>query len=207
MTVLEELAVAQAGTATQAATAAPCDMRLRVQLASDVPDPRDGKVISALLGNHSAYELIRQRPEPETSSVVAVSLRGPGPATVCREVVESIRLNPRVVSIEVQQDAAGVAPSASAEPALRGVQPAGAAQPVGTVHAGPDGDWILDPRFGVPYAQQAKDRYECDIWAVDQSGFDPTKDDGGVSPAVPGKRADYLRAEAHCFQTRGYVMR
>jgi hypothetical protein len=79
---------------------------------------------------------------------------------------------------------------------------------MGTVHAGPDGDWIVEPLNGVSYAQQARDRYECDILAVDQTGFDPTKDNGGVPPeAVPGKRADYLRAEATCFQSRGYVMR
>jgi hypothetical protein len=58
------------------------------------------------------------------------------------------------------------------------------------------------------HSQQAQDRYECDIWAIGQTGFDPTQDDGGVTPeAVPGKRADYLRAEAACFQARGYLIR
>ena len=57
-------------------------------------------------------------------------------------------------------------------------------------------------------AQLASDRYQCDIWAVDQTGFDPIKDDGGVPPeAVSAKRAEYLRAEAVCFQARGYVVR
>jgi len=181
-------------------------MRLHVQLASAVPDPGDGEVISSLLSNHSACELIRQRPDPETSSVVAVSLRGPGPESVCREVVESMRRNPRTVSIELQQDAGGTTPSASAAPPLRGVKPASAAQLVRTVHAGHDGDWILEPRFGVPYAHQAKDRYECDIWAVEQSGFDPTKDDGGVPPAVQANQRS-THALRRTAQTRGYVMR
>jgi hypothetical protein len=76
------------------------------------------------------------------------------------------------------------------------------------VQAGPDGDWVLEPLNGVSYVQEARDRYECDIWAVDQTGFDPTKDDRGVPPDVlPRKRADYLRAEAACFQVRGYVIK
>ena len=81
-------------------------------------------------------------------------------------------------------------------------------QPRGTLHAGPDGDWILEPLNGISYVQQARDHYECDLWAVAQTGFDPAKDDGGVPPgAFPGKRADYLRAEAACFQSRGYLLR
>ena len=89
-----------------------------------------------------------------------------------------------------------------------GAQLASAVQARGTLQAGPDGDWIVEPLNGVSNSQLAMDRYQCDIWAVDQTGFDPTKDDGGVPPeAVSAKRADYLRAEAVCLQARGYVMR
>ena len=39
-------------------------------------------------------------------------------------------------------------------------------------------------------------------------GFDPTEDDGGVpEDEVAGKRADYLRAEAACFEAHGYFVR
>ena len=89
-----------------------------------------------------------------------------------------------------------------------GAQLASAAQARGTLQVGPDGDWIVEPLNGVSSAQLAMDRYQCDIWAVDQTGFDPTKDDGGVPPeAVSAKRADYLRAEAFCLQARGYIVR
>jgi len=89
-----------------------------------------------------------------------------------------------------------------------GAQLASAVQPRGTLHVGPDGDWIVEPLNGASYSQLARDRYQCDIWAVDQTGFDPMKDDGGVPPeAVSPKRADYLRAEAVCFQARGYIVR
>jgi hypothetical protein len=88
-----------------------------------------------------------------------------------------------------------------------GARLASAVQPRGTLQAGPDGDWIVEP-LNVSYSQLARDRYQCDIWAVDQTGFDPMEDDGGVPPeAVPAKRADYLRAEAVCFQARGYIVR
>jgi hypothetical protein len=89
-----------------------------------------------------------------------------------------------------------------------GAQLASVVQPRGTLQAGPDGNWIVEPLNGVSYSQLARDRYQCDIWAVEQTGFDPMKDDGGVPPeAVSAKRVDYLRAEAVCFQARGYIVR
>jgi hypothetical protein len=89
-----------------------------------------------------------------------------------------------------------------------GAPMASAMQPRGIVHAGPDGDWIVEPLNGVSYSQLARDRYQCDIWAIGRTGFDPMEDDGGVLPeAVPAKRADYLRAEAVCFRARGYIVR
>ena len=97
--------------------------------------------------------------------------------------------------------------SGPAQPARVGQLPR-AERLMGTVRAGVDGDWILEPLDSVSYAQQAKDRYQCDIWAVGQTGFDPTKDEGGVPPdALPDKRAEYLHAEAACFRARGYIVR
>jgi hypothetical protein len=200
--VLEVRAVAQAG------PVAPCDMRLRVELTRDVPDPRDAGFVSSLLSNHPDYRLTPQRQDPDDSSVIVLDLTGPGPETGCREVATSMRKDARVASVDVERDAASATLTESTAQPMRAMQPASAVQPMGTVHAGPDGDWILEPLNGASYAQQARDRYECDTWAAGQTGFDPTKDDGGVPPAaVPGKRADYLRAEATCFQSRGYLMR
>ncbi len=164
ITVHEAPAAAQRDSPPQATLVAPCDMRLRVELTPDVSNPGDAEFISSLVGNNPDYQLSLGRSDLENSSVIALSLTGPGPE-------------------------------------------APVVQRIGTVRAGPDGDWILEPLNGVSYAHQAIDRYECDIGAVDQTGFDPTKDDGGVPPdALPGKRADYLRAEAACFQARGYVV-
>src|SRR6185295_611274 len=154
----------------QGASVGPCDMRLQVELSHDVPNPSDAEFLSSLLSNHRDYRLTLQRQNPESAFPVTLDLTGPGPEAGCREVVDSLRRDARVVSIEVQPDAS------TTEPAVSTVQP------MGTARAGPDGDWILEPLNGVSYAQQARDRYECDIQAVDQTGFDPTKDDGGPPP-------------------------
>jgi len=77
-----------------------------------------------------------------------------------------------------------------------------------TAQPGPDGQLFVYPKSGASYAQQASDRYQCDVSAVDQTGFDPTEANGGVSAdAAPAKRADYFRAEAACLEARGYGVR
>jgi hypothetical protein len=56
--------------------------------------------------------------------------------------------------------------------------------------------------------QQAKDRYECHRWAVEQTGFDPTLNGGGVPPEQrTAKRADYQRAMSACLEARDYTVR
>ena len=64
------------------------------------------------------------------------------------------------------------------------------------------------PKNGQNADQQARDRYECHRWAADQTGFDPTRSDGGVAPAAAlAKRADYARAQQACLEARGYTVR
>jgi hypothetical protein len=189
-------------------SAAPCDMRVRVELTPDMPQPLDAGFVNSLLSKHSAFRLTLRQQDAYNPSVIGLDLAGPGPEAACREVVNSMRKDSRVVSVDVQQDADSTAPPVSAPRPLGGAPSASTAQPRGTVQAGPDGGWILEPLNAVSYVQAARDRYECDIAAVDQTGFDPTKYEGGVPPdALPGKRAAYLRAEAACFQARGYVVR
>ena len=196
------------GSAAQAAPVAPCDLRLQVELTPDVPYPRDAGFVSSLLGNHLEYQLTLLRQDPENSSVVTLDLTGPGPVAGCRAVVSSLRKDARVASVEVWRDAASAAPPVVSTPLASGTQPGSIVQPMGTVQAGPDGDWVLKRSSGVSYAQQARVRYECDVSAVDQTGFDPTEEDGGVPPdEVTGKRVDYLRAEATCFEAHGYIVR
>ena len=83
-----------------------------------------------------------------------------------------------------------------------GIDAAGSAQPA------PDGQLFVYPRKGVSPEQQASDRYQCDTSAADETGFDPTTEDGGVpADRQASKRAEYFRAEAACLAVRGYRVR
>lgn len=70
------------------------------------------------------------------------------------------------------------------------------------------------PKNGQSAEQQARDKYECHVWAKDQTGFDPTQP-GGTSAAGPvppvaewaAKRQDYARAQTACLEGRGYSVR
>jgi hypothetical protein len=67
---------------------------------------------------------------------------------------------------------------------------------------------FIYPRKGQAPEQQAKDRYECHRWAVDQTGFDPTLNGGNVSPEeATAKRSDYQRAMSACLEARDYTVR
>jgi len=69
-------------------------------------------------------------------------------------------------------------------------------------------DFFMYPRNGQSADQQAHDRYECHRWAVEQTRFDPTLAQGGVTAAQSeAKHADYLRAMSACLEARGYTVR
>jgi hypothetical protein len=62
------------------------------------------------------------------------------------------------------------------------------------------------PRKGQSEEQQAKDRYECHKWAVDQTNYDPTMIPSGIpADQIMQKRSDYQRAMASCLDGRGYT--
>jgi hypothetical protein len=65
---------------------------------------------------------------------------------------------------------------------------------------------FIYPRNGQSEEQQANDRYECHKWSVDQTNYDPTRN----NPAIPAeqiiqKRVDYQRAIGSCLDGRGYT--
>jgi hypothetical protein len=60
----------------------------------------------------------------------------------------------------------------------------------------------LYPRNGQSDQQMQNDRYECHSWAVNQTGFDPTR-----STQRSGTAADYRRAMIACLDARGYSAR
>jgi hypothetical protein len=64
------------------------------------------------------------------------------------------------------------------------------------------------PRNGQSEEQQATDRYECHRWAVERTGFDPTRPPGNVAETdMTTKRFDYRRAEGACLEARGYSVK
>jgi hypothetical protein len=62
----------------------------------------------------------------------------------------------------------------------------------------------VSPRNGQSQEQLAKDRYECYQFAVKQSGYDPIHSGGA---ALQQQQYDYDRAQAGCFDARGYSVR
>jgi hypothetical protein len=77
-----------------------CALRLTVEVTPDVPNPTDGGFISSLLGDHEGYSLFLLR--SVNDSHVVLQLQGPGPRERCRAVVDSMRNDSRVQSIQVK---------------------------------------------------------------------------------------------------------
>jgi hypothetical protein len=96
-----------------AASPAMCDMRLSIELTPDVPEPPDAGFLSSLLNNQVSYRLILLG--RQSGSVIVTELAGPGPEYRCRNVVEAMRKDGRVLSIHVDQDATPEAPAESAD--------------------------------------------------------------------------------------------
>jgi hypothetical protein len=62
------------------------------------------------------------------------------------------------------------------------------------------------PRQAQSAEVQATDEYECHLWAMSQSGFDPVPIATGQNTEVT-RRADYVRAQTACLEGRGYTVR
>ena len=75
-----------------------CSMRLSVEVTPDVPNPSDGAFLSSLLGNHAGFQLFLLQLVDDTH--VDLQLQGPGPAERCQAVVDSMRNDGRVQSID-----------------------------------------------------------------------------------------------------------
>jgi hypothetical protein len=87
---------------TTAASPPVCKLRLSIELTPDVPDPPDSGFLSSLLNNQVSYRLTLLG--RQTGSVIVTELAGPGPEYRCRNVVEAMRKDGRILSIYVDQD-------------------------------------------------------------------------------------------------------
>lgn len=81
-------------------------------------------------------------------------------------------------------------------------QPAGAEAAVAQEGAGAVEELFVYPAHGQSAEQTKQDRYECYVWASEQSGFDPS-----VVNQNPDGRSDYNRAFTACLEGRGYTVR
>ena len=61
------------------------------------------------------------------------------------------------------------------------------------------------PRNGQSQERQARDHYDCYQFGVAQGGFDPMRSSYGV--ASTGNQVEFDRAQAACFEGRGYTVR
>jgi hypothetical protein len=63
------------------------------------------------------------------------------------------------------------------------------------------------PKNGQSPDVQARDHYECYKIAVAHSGFDPMHMNGAAAATqVAEQQSDYERAQAACFEGRGYTV-
>ena len=94
------LLAALGGPSTAVAEDNSCDVRLTVEVSLGVPRASDDGFLNSLLNNHFTYRLdfLRQN----SSSVIEVELKGPGPSYRCESVIESMRRDARVESIRVE---------------------------------------------------------------------------------------------------------
>jgi hypothetical protein len=58
------------------------------------------------------------------------------------------------------------------------------------------------PAAGQSESQLSEDRYQCHVWAADQSGHDPT-----LGAGSRGEAEDYTRAFTACMEGRNYVVK
>jgi len=84
--------------ADQPIAAPKCALRLSVEVTPDVPNPADGGFLSSLLGDNTGFQLFLLRVVDDTH--VVLQLQGPGEAARCLAVVDSMRDDGRVVSID-----------------------------------------------------------------------------------------------------------
>ena len=100
-------------------------------------------------------------------------------------------------------DAAGSADAGavSAAPGPEGAQQDYA--PQAAPASGAASDVYVYPRNGQTEQQAGTDRYECHTWAVNQTGFDPTRS----AQSGTGSAPDYRRAMIACLDARGYSAR
>jgi hypothetical protein len=94
-------------------------------------------------------------------------------------------------------------------PATTGEQPPADVQPAPSLPPLTSDKLFAYPRENQSEELQAKDRSECQSWAIGQTGYDPAKSPAGDMPPVQWfqRQVDYMRAQSACLEGRGYTVR
>jgi hypothetical protein len=79
-----------------------------------------------------------------------------------------------------------------------------AAAVAATAAAAPAAKVVATPKNGQSPDVQARDHYDCYKFAVAQSGFDPMHRGAAAAAQIAEQQSDYERAQAACFEGRGY---
>jgi hypothetical protein len=152
------------------------------------------------------YEVVNDPQEESASSLETAEAPAATPlpaalpvATAAAAAVPAAPVLP-ATAIAPAAPIASAAPIAPAAPSVSTTLASTAAQPAVWVAAAPMKGQTAD--------QQARDRYDCYQFAVAQTGFDPLRASGGVpTDQAADRKAAYERAQAACFDGRGYSVR
>lgn len=81
-------------------------------------------------------------------------------------------------------------------------EPEGAESEVVAASNSDSGEIFVYPNRGQSDEQRDFDRYQCYLWAVDQTGYDP-----GAETVEVDRAGDYRRAISACLEGRGYTVK
>lgn len=81
-------------------------------------------------------------------------------------------------------------------------EPSGAVAAVVAASESGSGEIFVYPNLGQSDEQRDRDRYECYLWAVEQTSFDP----GAANPDLENA-GNYRRAHSACLEGRGYTVK
>jgi hypothetical protein len=81
--------------------------------------------------------------------------------------------------------------------------------PKGEISQTPPGKQIFNyPRQNQSEQTQAKDRGQCQTWAISQTNYDPAKPPVGLTESqINQKQGDYQRAMGACLEAKGYSVK
>ena len=145
-------------------------------------------------------------PLPATSAATLASKAAVAPGTTSAATGAAAPAVPIATPAGTSAAAGSGATPAATGPATPAAPPAGSSSASSSSSA-PGGTRVaLAPRNGQTADQEARDRYECYRFAVTQSGFDPLRY-GAPSASNGEPQSAYARAQAACFEARGYSVR